>query len=168
VSESATVFQLLVESPLGPLLLTFSSRGLAGLKFPGENNQSQSPPSGNLSPRFHPAWISETIEALKSYFAKVPQDFRQLPLDLVSTPFQLQVWQELRDIPWGTTISYREMARRVGLPQGSRAVGQALAANPIPIIIPCHRVIAHDGSLGGYSSGPHRKRWLLQHEGVLK
>jgi methylated-DNA-[protein]-cysteine S-methyltransferase len=106
-----------------------------------------------------------TSRELARYFAG-SADFHTLTLDLHGTPFQLRVWQELRRIPWGATISYRELARRVGRPQAFRAVGQANGANPIPIIIPCHRVIAANGSLGGYSSGLERKRWLLKHEGV--
>ena len=77
------------------------------------------------------------------------------------------MWQELRRIPWGQTISYGELARRAGNPKAYRAVGQANAVNPIPLIVPCHRVIAADGSLGGYSSGLDRKRWLLEHEGAM-
>jgi len=105
-------------------------------------------------------------EELASYFNGSPTTFASLPLDPQGTPFQLRVWQELRQIPWGRTISYKELAARVGNPRACRAVGQANGANPIPLIIPCHRVIAADGSLGGYSSGLERKRWLLRHEGV--
>ncbi len=106
-------------------------------------------------------------ESSSAYFTGVPTDFAALTLDPQGTPFQLRVWQELRRIPWGQTISYGELARRVGNPKASRAVGQANAVNPIPLIIPCHRVIAADGSLGGYSSGLDRKRWLLRHEGAM-
>ncbi len=163
-AESAPVLQLLVESPLGPLLLAFSSRGLAGLKFPSGDNRWPSPPPGNLPHGLHSPWVNEIIDPIKSYFAGTPEDFRQLPLDLVGTPFQLRVWQELRQIPWGATVSYQELARRLGRPRASRAVGQALSANPIALIIPCHRVIKADGSLGGYRGGLERKRWLLRHE----
>jgi methylated-DNA-[protein]-cysteine S-methyltransferase len=104
---------------------------------------------------------------LTDYFAGRPTDFSSLSLDPRGTAFQLKVWQELRQIPRGSAISYRELARRVGSPKGYRAVGQANAANPLPLIIPCHRVIAADGSLGGYSSGLDRKSWLLEHEGAM-
>ncbi len=110
--------------------------------------------------------IGRVVRELHGFFAGTPTDFRDLPLDLKGTPFQLRVWQELRRIPWGVTISYRELARRAGSPKAFRAVGQANALNPIPIIIPCHRVIAADGGLGGFSSGLARKRWLLEHEGA--
>jgi methylated-DNA-[protein]-cysteine S-methyltransferase len=110
--------------------------------------------------------VIRVVKELYGFFAGEPTDFRDLPLDLQGTPFQLRVWQELRRIPWGDTISYRELARRAGSPRAFRAVGQANACNPIPIIIPCHRVISADGGLGGYSSGLWRKRWLLDHEGA--
>ena len=117
-----------------------------------------------------PPHLQPFIEAAKreltAYFQGAPTDFAALTLDPRGTPFQLRVWQELRRIPWGQTISYKELARRVGSPKASRAVGQANAVNPIPLIIPCHRVIAADGGLGGYSSGLDRKRWLLHHEGA--
>ena len=118
-----------------------------------------------LPPHLKPL-VQAVRRELSTYFAGVPTDFAALTLDPRGTPFQLRVWQELRRIPWGQTISYGELARRVGNPKASRAVGQANAVNPIPLIIPCHRVIAGDGSLGGYSSGPDRKRWLLRHEGA--
>jgi methylated-DNA-[protein]-cysteine S-methyltransferase len=111
--------------------------------------------------------IEAVRRELSTYFAGVPANFAALTLDPRGTPFQLRVWQELRRIPWGQTISYGELARRVGNPKASRAVGQANAVNPIPLIIPCHRVIAANGGLGGYSSGPDRKRWLLRHEGAM-
>jgi O-6-methylguanine DNA methyltransferase len=112
--------------------------------------------------------MEQTAKKLTAYFAGVATDFSSLPLDLKGTPFQVRVWRELRRIPRGETISYRELARRVGSLRAFRAVGRANAANPVPLIIPCHRVINADGSLGGYSSGVDRKRWLLAHEGAFQ
>ena len=105
-------------------------------------------------------------KALEDYGAGKSPDLSGLPLDLQGTSFQKRVWEELRKIPWGGTISYKELAARVGNPKALRAVGQANGANPIPLIIPCHRVIAANGTIGGYSSGVERKRRLLRHEGV--
>ena len=145
--------------------LYFTDRGLAALEFAGDGSVSM------LSDDALPNQLKPLIEAvrreLSAYFAGVPTDFAALTLDPRGTPFQLRVWQELRRIPWGQTISYGELAHRVGNPKASRAVGQANGRNPIPLIIPCHRVIAADGSLGGYSSGLDRKRWLLRHEGAM-
>jgi len=155
----------LPETPLGPLWFFFTDRGLAALEFAGDGSVSM------LSDDALPVHLMPLVQAVRqelaAYFAGVRTDFAGLTLDPRGTPFQLRVWQELRLIPWGQTISYGELARRVGNPKASRAVGQANAVNPLPLIIPCHRVIAADGSLGGYSSGLDRKRWLLRHEGAM-
>jgi len=152
-------------TPLGSLLLTFTANGLAALDFAGDgcNLPPGSPPPPSLSPL-----IEAVKKALSNYFAAGAADFADLPLDLKGTPFQQRVWRELRRIPRGRTISYQELARRAGSPQAYRAAGQANAVNPIPIIVPCHRVISADGSLGGYSSGLDKKRWLLKHEGAMQ
>ena len=160
---SQTWTYCLADTPLGPLGLTFTRRGLAALSFgdaAGARAQEQPLPS-SLAPLKDAA-----VQALMNYFAGVSTSFRDLPLDLQGTPFQSRVWRKLRTVPWGTTLSYQALATLLGTPRAPRAVGQALGANPLPIIIPCHRVIAQDGSLGGYSSGLERKRWLLTHEGL--
>jgi methylated-DNA-[protein]-cysteine S-methyltransferase len=149
-------------TPVGPLRLCFTDRGLSALEFAGE----QSSPKQEAPPSSVMPFINQARQALADYFRGVPTDFASLTLDPRGTPFQLRVWQELRLIPWGQTISYKKLAQRVGSPKGFRAVGQANAVNPIPLIIPCHRVINADGGLGGYSSGLDRKRWLLRHEGA--
>ena len=159
-------------TPLGPLLLTFTPMGLARLEFTeGGHHPSAVPglqtiPDLDFPPPDIASRMSEAIRTLADYFAGLPTDFASLPLDLQGTTFQLKVWEKLQKIPWGTTISYQELANRLGKPKAARAVGQANGANPLPIIIPCHRVIAADGSLGGYSSGLDRKRWLLRHESL--
>ncbi|MCK9375161.1 MAG: methylated-DNA--[protein]-cysteine S-methyltransferase [Syntrophobacterales bacterium] len=155
----------LTDTPVGPLKLSFSERGLAALEFAGEES---APP---LQPDSPPAHLQPLIEKAKqeltAYFNGAPADFDSITLDPQGTPFQLRVWQELRRIPRGKTISYGELARRVGNPKACRAVGQANGHNPLPLIVPCHRVIAADGSLGGFSSGLDHKRWLLRHEGAM-
>jgi O-6-methylguanine DNA methyltransferase len=149
-------------TPLGPLCLYFTARGLSALEFGGpEPGAAEPPPPPSLLPV-----IQAVKQKLADYFAGVPTDFSSLSLDPRGTQFQLRVWQELRKIPRGSAISYRELAVRAGRPKAARAVGQANAVNPLPLIIPCHRVIAADGTLGGYSAGLDRKRWLLRHEGV--
>jgi len=105
-------------------------------------------------------------EALGAYFAGRIQALEGLAWESAGTPFQLSVWRALCDIPVGETISYGELARRIGSPRAVRAVGLANGANPIGLIAPCHRVIGADGSLTGYGGGLHRKRWLLRHEGA--
>ena len=150
----------LKDTPLGPLGLHFSAKGLAALTFAG----TEAAATAAAPPPAMAAWIEIVNQGLADYFQGLPGDFSALPLDLEGTPFQLRVWQELRKIPWGETISYKELAARAGSPKGCRAVGQANGANPIPLIIPCHRVINANGALGGFSSGLHHKRWLLENE----
>ena len=105
--------------------------------------------------------------ALRAYFAGDLAAIDPLPTATGGTPFQRLVWRALRDIPCGTTVSYRELARRIGRPEAVRAVGLANGANPISIVVPCHRVIGASGALTGYGGGIERKRWLLAHEGAV-
>ena len=109
------------------------------------------------------------LDALAAYFGGAPGEFDDpcaLPLAPHGTPFQQRVWEQLRAIPTGATRSYGEIAAAVGKPGAARAVGGAVGSNPISLIVPCHRVVASDGSIGGFASGLDRKRWLLAHEGV--
>jgi len=110
-----------------------------------------------------PACLKPCVTQLEEYFAGTRQSF-DLKLDLRGTQFQLKVWNELLKIPYGTTISYVELARRVGDAGASRATGGANSRNPVSIIVPCHRVIGQDGKLVGYRGGLKRKKWLLEHE----
>lgn len=106
-------------------------------------------------------------KALKAYFAGDLSAIKPLAVETGGTVFQQHVWRELRRIPAGKTISYAELAGRIGRPSAVRAAGLANGANPVSIVIPCHRVIGSDGSLTGYGGGLHRKRWLLAHEGAI-
>ena len=106
-------------------------------------------------------------EALRRYFEGDLGALSGLEVASVGTPFQLQVWRALRGITCGTTLSYGALARRIAQPSAVRAVGLANGANPISIVVPCHRVIGADGTLTGYAGGLHRKRWLLAHERAL-
>jgi methylated-DNA-[protein]-cysteine S-methyltransferase len=107
-------------------------------------------------------------DALADYFAGDVCAIDGLAVNTAGTPFQREVWQALREIPCGTTISYGELARRIGRPAAVRAVGLANGANPIGVVVPCHRVIGSNGSLTGYGGGIERKRWLLDHERQLR
>ncbi|MFA4903962.1 MAG: methylated-DNA--[protein]-cysteine S-methyltransferase [Desulfobaccales bacterium] len=155
----------LSDTPVGPLRLSFTDQGLTALEFSGDDTAT--PPEQDSYPSHLKPLIDAAKRELTAYFEGAPADFSELALDPQGTPFQRRVWQELRRIPRGQAISYKELAQRVGKPKASRAVGQANAQNPIALIIPCHRVIAADGTLGGYSSGLERKRWLLKHEGAM-
>jgi methylated-DNA-[protein]-cysteine S-methyltransferase len=144
----------LLTTPVGEVLLTSDGESLTGLHM-----EPHEPVEG----RRDDATLRTAREQLHSYFAGELQDFT-VPLAQQGTPFQQRVWAALRKIPYGTTISYAELAQRVGQPGAARAVGSANGRNSIGIIIPCHRVIAADGTLGGYGGGLDRKRWLLDHE----
>ena len=101
---------------------------------------------------------------MRAYFDGDHAAIEDLPAETAGTPFQRRVWAALRSVPCGHTISYAELARRVGAPAAVRAVGRANGANPVSIVVPCHRVIGANGTLTGYGGGTHRKQWLLQHE----
>ena len=144
------------ESPLGPLTLTAGERGLSSLRFPGRG--------GALAEQDRdPAPFADAAEQLEEYFAGRRQRF-ELPLDAGGTSFQRRVWNELRTIPYGTTLTYTQLARLLGGPDLVRAVAGGVARTPIPIIVPCHRVLAEDGGLTGYLGGLHRKQALLDLE----
>jgi len=114
-----------------------------------------------LGPAHNPNGLAD---AISSYFAGELEAINALPVKTGGTSFQREVWQALREIPCGTTISYAQLAERIGRPAAVRAVGLANGSNPVGVVIPCHRVIGSDGSLAGYGGGVERKRWLLEHE----
>jgi methylated-DNA-[protein]-cysteine S-methyltransferase len=158
-----------IESPVGPLTLAAHDERVCLLHFgdaddaigrqlakwyPGEAIQRTADPAGAVA-RLH-EYFSGRIAALED-----------VAVELNGTPFQRRVWNALRDIRAGTTSSYAALARTIGLPSAVRAVGAANGANPVAVIVPCHRVIGSDGSLTGYGGGLDRKRWLLGHEGVV-
>ncbi len=157
-----------VESPLGPLYLAASEGGLCsiGLGTSEEDFIAQLDPLARTGR--DPAALAPVADQLRAYFAGAATHF-DIALDLSRvTPFQASVFEVTRRILAGSVWTYGQVARAIGKPQASRAVGQALRRNPIPIVIPCHRVIASDGSLGGYSGGGlANKRLLLRLEGAL-
>lgn len=148
-----------MDSPAGRLLLVADETGLGEVWFE----------KGRTPPVIDPEWrhrgkpLAEPERQLRAYFAGELQQFG-LVLKPLGTAFQLRVWELLQTIPFGETISYGELARRAGNPAASRAVGLANGSNPIPIIIPCHRVIGSNGKLTGYGGGLETKRWLLDFE----
>lgn len=145
-----------IESPVGPLTLVGKEDGLREINFP----RSGRPAPVDPSCRQNASAFTETIRQLRAYFAGELEDF-DLPLAPKGTPFQQKVWAELCKIRYGETISYGELARRIGNPNASRAVGLANGSNPIPIVIPCHRVIGANGNLTGYGGGLQIKEKLL-------
>ncbi len=150
------------DSPIGPLLLTSDGIHLTGL-FMETGGGNHSNVGWVMDATAEP--LAATRRQLSEYFAGSRRSF-DLPLRLQGTPFQQRVWRELREIPYGETWSYGQLAARIGKPGASRAVGLANGRNPISILVPCHRVIGADGSLTGYGGGLERKQWLLAHEGL--
>jgi methylated-DNA-[protein]-cysteine S-methyltransferase len=147
-----------LETPIGRLVLESDGDVLIGVRLPNERGHTR------RAAEDVPPVLKETATQLEEYFAGERTAF-DLPMELDGTDFQREVWNELTRIPYGETISYGVLARRVGRPNGPRAVGQANGRNPIPIIVPCHRVLASNG-IGGYGGGLKVKRALLALEGV--
>jgi methylated-DNA-[protein]-cysteine S-methyltransferase len=154
-----SLYYTTLKSPVGPLLLAGDECGLRLVSF--ENSKrAASVQSGWKSDQ---APFAEVIRQLQAYFSGERKEF-DLPLAPEGTDFQLHVWRTLRTIPYGDTISYGQLAQRIGNPKAMRAVGLANGCNPIPIIIPCHRVIGSDGSLTGFGGGISNKKKLLDLE----
>ena len=146
-------------SPIGRLRLVADTQGLREIWFDSGRHQRQPGPAWTRSPQA----LAFARVQLEEYFAGTRQVFA-LPLHPLGTPFQVAVWQELARIPYGATISYGELARRIGQPQAMRAVGAANGRNPLPLVLPCHRVIGSNGSLTGFGGGLPTKRYLLAME----
>ncbi len=148
-----------LDSPIGALLLAGDETALHYLSFPG-GHKAFPPKAGWLR---DDACLAEAKRQLRAYFAGDLTEF-DLPLAMAGTEFQRTIWAALRSIPYGETRSYGWLAKAIGSPAASRAVGAANGANPIPIIVPCHRVIGSNGALTGFGGGIETKRHLLQHE----
>ncbi len=145
-----------LDSPLGPVLVAGDAAGLRHISFLA-GTRALEPPAGWARDE---APLAEALRQLRAYFAGVRRAF-DLPLAPRGTAFQQRVWRALCEIPYGETISYGELARRIGRPSASRAVGAANGRNPLPIVVPCHRVIGSTGRLTGYAGGLHLKEGLL-------
>ena len=159
-------------SPIGAIYLLAGPKGLLAVTLNESYAQFSSRYQRLADGRWdkaeakgHPV-LGRAVQALSAYFDEgipLPGD---MPLDLAGTPFQLKVWKALRQIPHGKTVSYGDLARKIGKPGASRAVGGACGSNPLPLFIPCHRVLASDGSLGGFGGGLDVKEQLLVHEQI--
>ena len=145
-----------MDSPLGNLLLSASTRGLCQIRFQAKGMSA-------ISSNSSCAILDQAQEELSAYFLEGLQQFG-VPLDWTGTRFQEQVWQSVKEIPFGKTTSYAGIALAIGRPRSARPVGGALGRNPIPIIVPCHRVISSSGALTGFASGLERKIKLLDLE----
>lgn len=158
-TTSPTTITTSMDSPIGELTLTAVGGVLTGVHM---NEQRHTPKTPDGCER-DDAGLAHVVEQLNAYFSGELTDF-ELSMEMRGTDFQRRVWAALCEIPYGETISYGELARQVGNPKASRAVGLANGRNPVAIVVPCHRVIGADGSLTGYGGGLDRKVWLLEHE----
>lgn len=150
-----------INSPVGQLKITASKTAITAIEFCDKSSSNQQ------SPSISNTILEKAVIQIKEYLAGTRQIF-DLPLDPQGTVFQKKVWQALQKIPYGNTVSYKKIAQAIDNPKASRAVGNANNKNPIPIIIPCHRVIGANGSLVGYAGGLHFKEFLLNHENKFK
>ncbi|MEM7263732.1 MAG: methylated-DNA--[protein]-cysteine S-methyltransferase [Planctomycetota bacterium] len=149
--------RFIFDSRIGRILVTNDREGLREVRFVGRDVPCESPKGGGE--------CAQVVAQLREYLDGQRRDF-DVTMSPVGTPFQLEVWREVAEIPYGTTRTYAEVASRIGRPRAVRAVGAANGRNPISLIVPCHRVLGHDGSLTGYSGGLEAKAWLLELEGV--
>lgn len=148
------------DSPIGPITLSAKAGRLLGLKFGYDHDTEY-----RYSYPSHPdePVLDQACEELDAYFAGRLKRFT-VPIALMGSPFQLKIWSILLRIPFGKTLSYRELSALIGKPDAARAVGAANAANPLALIVPCHRVVGKDGSMTGFNGGVETKRALLDHE----
>ena len=156
----------IIEAPPGPIYAAQNHEGLVyiGLGDSGYKNLVAYARKISDQPRIVPSVVDATSQ-IEAYLAGKRRDFN-LPLDIRGTDFQREVWRILQKIPYGQTKSYAEIAIELGRPNAARAVGGACGANPVPLVIPCHRVLASNGGLGGYGGGLEWKEWLLALEGA--
>ncbi|MDQ2931497.1 MAG: methylated-DNA--[protein]-cysteine S-methyltransferase [Gemmatimonadota bacterium] len=157
-------FSKTIDSPVGPLILVASERGLAAVQWPTANPRCA--PLDNVVEAAGNPVLEEAARQLTQYFAGERTHF-SIELDFGGTDFQRQVWEALLTIPFGETRSYGQIAKQIGRPTAVRAVGAANGQNPLPIIAPCHRVIGSTGKLTGFGGGLPMKEQLLTHEGAL-
>lgn len=145
-----------VSSPIGNLKISCNDKGLI--------YEVRTAPDVEKTKNV-PVQLEKCVNELKNYFENNEKEFK-IKLQLNGTEFQVSVWNELANIPFGTTVSYKDVAEKIGKPKAVRAVANAIGKNPILVIIPCHRVIGSNGSLTGFSAGIDKKKWLLTHEGI--
>ncbi|HVV84178.1 MAG TPA: methylated-DNA--[protein]-cysteine S-methyltransferase [Kofleriaceae bacterium] len=164
-ATATTATTRVVASPIGPLTLHAGPHGLRAIELPASRHPLRlaAPSSGS---RTADRILDDAERELAAYFAGERRAFT-IALEPEGTPFQRQVWDALATIPYAATWSYGQLAAAIGRPGASRAVGAANGRNPLPIIVPCHRVIGHDGSATGYGGGLPAKRWLLSHEAAV-
>jgi methylated-DNA-[protein]-cysteine S-methyltransferase len=158
-----------LRTPIGELIVTASDTAVTGIYFPtSRRGPAPTHQAGWAEATDGPAAevLARARQQLEEYFARSRRTF-DLPLEALGSAFEHRVWNALRTIPYGTTTTYGALAKQLGDKHATRAVGLANGKNPIPIIVPCHRVVGSNGELTGFGGGLRTKRWLLEHEGAL-
>lgn len=160
MKSESEVAATILETPIGELRVEATPRGLHRIEFDGGR-------TGQVKSTANPAAQSQldrAVKQLREYFAGKRDEF-ELELDMAGSPHQLRVWKALLGIPYGRTLTYGQVAKKLGKPSAARAVGRACATNPVPVVVPCHRVVGGDGALHGFGGGLWRKKALLELEG---
>ena len=159
MTNRSPLHSISMDTPVGTLTLVAGAAGLVRVLWPGESPHPDAEPGTT-------GVLRRAAEEITAYFGGTLTAF-SVPLDLAGTPFQLMAWRALATIPYGTTVSYTVQARRIGCPRAVRAIGAANARNPVPIVLPCHRVVGANGDLTGFGGGLPVKRALMEHEAVV-
>jgi len=156
-----------VETPLGDLWFSYTEKGLYSLTLPGSRPEGAAP-AGEGKAGEEPPWLPAFVEELEAFLGGTEADFSPFPVDYTGfSLFFLRILEEARRIPYGSVTSYGFLAEAAGKPRAGRAVGTCMGKNRVPLVIPCHRVIRKDGTLGGFGSGLHWKKYLLALEGTV-
>lgn len=166
------IFYTRLDSPWGPLFLAGTEKGVCRCTFMRDQDvtdilSQMTKGNPDAMVKGDMASVSSAVGLLKRYFSG-QAELHRYPLDLQGSPFQLQVWSVLTEIPFGKVATYGEIAARIGRPRGARAVGQACGSNPVVLFVPCHRVVSSQGKLGGFGGGLDLKKSLLRHEGYFR
>jgi methylated-DNA-[protein]-cysteine S-methyltransferase len=157
-----------IETPMGDVWTATSAKGLLRLNLPCKENTflEELGRQIDVEPEYRPGKLDDVSLWLDAYFEGEKSTYTE-PFDMRGTPFQRRVWEEISKIPYGKLTSYGLIARSLGKPRASRAVGNAVGQNPLAVVVPCHRVVWSNGGIGGFGGGLHRKRFLLNLEGIL-
>lgn len=162
MSAKLTFARARLQVPFGELTVVASDKGVRYITFENDAHPKSYQNMSVIDDASHPV-VARTVAQLHEYIKGTRRTF-DVPLDLVGTEFQVQAWNALAKVPYGTTASYAQQAASIGRPKATRAIGAANGRNPVVVVLPCHRIVGADGSLTGFGGGLHVKKWLLDHE----
>lgn len=162
MSAKLTFARARLQVPFGEITVVASDKGVRYITFDNDAHPKSYQNMSVIDDESHPV-VARTVAQLHEYIKGTRRTF-DVPLDLVGTEFQVQAWNALAKVPYGTTASYAQQAASIGRPKATRAIGAANGRNPVVVVLPCHRIVGADGSLTGFGGGLHVKKWLLDHE----